>query len=301
MDKGSVTNSMNSHLGSEIAALQRFGENYARQISRKEKELKRLEEEIKQMETKIQEERGGGIKQGKKEVSHASIGTIGDLGKEKKEDIKRKIKSLEHQVDKERQKYNQSVAVNRQLREQIDCLRRERVVFDKIYQNLEKELERKKNKMVKTIAKAEDAYVKREFAKMQMKEMKKQIEEEKKDFEEQWGQIEKMIKNSQQMQEYTKNQESNKVNHTESKDMYNLNELKNEEEELKKRVHESMNKVNEYQKALHNIKKETGLNDIDELVKAFVNAEEDNLSLFNYVTELTNEVISRKYIHRWIN
>jgi coiled-coil domain-containing protein 63/114 len=144
--------------------------------------------------------------------------------------------------------------------------------------------------MIQIIQKAEEAYVKREFAKLHMKEMRKQIEDEKKDFDEQWTEIEKMIKESQQMKDYIKNQENDKKVQIEQHGVDNLNELKNEERELRKRVTDSMNKVKEYQKALQNIKKETGLNDIEELVNAFEHAEEDNLSLFNYVTELTNEV-----------
>ena len=54
----------------------------------------------------------------------------------KSEDIKRKIKSQEYRVDKLKQKYNQTIAQNKQLKDQIDALRRERVIFDKIYKNL---------------------------------------------------------------------------------------------------------------------------------------------------------------------
>ena len=54
----------------------------------------------------------------------------------KSEDIKRKIKSQEYRLDKLKQKYNQTIAQNKQLKDQIDALRRERVIFDKIYKNL---------------------------------------------------------------------------------------------------------------------------------------------------------------------
>ncbi len=54
----------------------------------------------------------------------------------KSEDIKRKIKSQEYKLDKLKQKFNQTIAQNKQLKDQIDALRRERVIFDKIYKNL---------------------------------------------------------------------------------------------------------------------------------------------------------------------
>lgn len=54
----------------------------------------------------------------------------------KSEDIKRKIKSQEYKLDKLKQKCNQTSADNKHLRDQIDALRKERVIFDKIYKNL---------------------------------------------------------------------------------------------------------------------------------------------------------------------
>lgn len=41
-------------------------------------------------------------------------------------------------------KFNESLAYNKNLRERIDTLRRERVVFDSIYKKLERELHEKK-------------------------------------------------------------------------------------------------------------------------------------------------------------
>lgn len=41
-------------------------------------------------------------------------------------------------------KFNESLAMNKNLRERIDTLRRERVVFDSIYKKLERELHEKK-------------------------------------------------------------------------------------------------------------------------------------------------------------
>ena len=85
------------------------------------------------------------------------------------EDIQRKIKQYENQLDKQLQKFNKSVAQNKSLREQIDALRRERVVFEQIYHKLIKELDQKKNEMGTVIEEAEAAYKKREQAEQEMK------------------------------------------------------------------------------------------------------------------------------------
>lgn len=52
----------------------------------------------------------------------------------------RKIKGLKVKKDKALTKYNEAIAVNRQLRSQIDNMRRERVVYDNIYKKLEIDL-----------------------------------------------------------------------------------------------------------------------------------------------------------------
>lgn len=45
-----------------------------------------------------------------------------------------------------------------------------------------------------------------------------------------------------------------------------------------------------YEEAFKKIEEATGISDIDELVRTFVEAEKNNYSLFNYVNELSNEM-----------
>lgn len=54
--------------------------------------------------------------------------------------------------------------MNTQLRQEIDSLRRERVVFDELYKKMEKELTYKKNKMAQIIETANTAYEQRDRA-----------------------------------------------------------------------------------------------------------------------------------------
>jgi len=52
---------------------------------------------------------------------------------EKHSKLVKEIKQYEHKLDKLNQKYNETVANNKKLREDIDSLRRERLVFEQIY------------------------------------------------------------------------------------------------------------------------------------------------------------------------
>ena len=60
--------------------------------------------------------------------------------------VAKQIEILKNRLDKALVKFNQALTRNKHLRENIDNLRRERVMFDGIYKKLEKEqLQEKKN------------------------------------------------------------------------------------------------------------------------------------------------------------
>ena len=74
------------NIGSQIAVLQKFGDNYAKRIEKEKKKLEELNAKIKDVQGKIEAQRRL-IKdnQGQKESN---------------EDVARKIKSLENRLDK---------------------------------------------------------------------------------------------------------------------------------------------------------------------------------------------------------
>ena len=59
---------------------------------------------------------------------------------EQNQAVNKQIKVLEHRLHRALVKFNEAIAANKDLREEIDNLRRERVVFDGIYKKLQLEL-----------------------------------------------------------------------------------------------------------------------------------------------------------------
>lgn len=59
--------------------------------------------------------------------------TLGGVnaGSENQNALGKQIKILENRLDKANQKFNEAIATNKSLRQNIDSLRRERVIFDK--------------------------------------------------------------------------------------------------------------------------------------------------------------------------
>ena len=74
------------------------------------------------------------------------------------------MKVLEQRLEKANLKFNDAVSANKTLREQIDALRRERVIFENVYKRLEKELLSKRQDMANIIEIANTAYEERDKA-----------------------------------------------------------------------------------------------------------------------------------------
>lgn len=59
-----------------------------------------------------------------------------NASRENNQAIAKQIQILENRLDKALKKYNEALANNKRLRESIDNLRRERLVFDQIYKKV---------------------------------------------------------------------------------------------------------------------------------------------------------------------
>merc|ERR1712178_94510 len=124
--------------------------------------------------------------------------------------VQKQIRILENRLDKALQKFNEAIAANRSLREQIDTLRRERVVFDDIYRKLENELQQKKKEMANIIEQANAAYEARDSAQAQMAALKQQADKEHAEFEKEWTELGRLIENDKKMKEFMRQKVRNR-------------------------------------------------------------------------------------------
>jgi len=212
--------------------------------------------------------------------------------------VQKQIRILENRLDKALQKFNEAIEANRALREQIDTLRRERVVFDDIYKKLENELHSKKKEMANIIEQANAAYEARDSAQAQMAALKQQADKEHQEFEREWRELGKLIENDKKMKEFmrakvrsraeedrTKAAEAEKATRT-------LRPQKTFEPTSKSIVGATSNQetISTYEEAFSKIQAATGICDIDELVQNFINAEDQNFTLFKYNNELSADI-----------
>ena len=85
---------------------------------------------------------------------------------------------LESRLEKANHRFNEAVNANKTLREQIDSLRRERVIFESIYKRLEGELQKKRKDMANIIEIANSAYEERDKAQEKLALLMKRAERE---------------------------------------------------------------------------------------------------------------------------
>lgn len=102
-----------------------------------QKKIGDLEEQIRKAQIRVleQKKKMGGVNASKE--NDAMIG--------------KQIRTLESRLDKALVRFNEALAENKTMREKIDHLRVDRVVFDNVYKRLERSLHEKKKEMIAII------------------------------------------------------------------------------------------------------------------------------------------------------
>ena len=96
-------------------------------------------------------------------------------------------------MDKSLIKFNEAIAHNKKLRDSIDDLRRERVVFENIYRKMERELQEKKQKMAEIIEVSNASYEQRDAYQMEVAAIEQANRKEQEEFEEQMVELGRML------------------------------------------------------------------------------------------------------------
>ena len=81
--------------------------------------------------------------------------------------VEKQVRLLENKLDQALVKFNKCVSRNKELREEIDGLRGERVTFEKVSRKIEKELRSKKRQMNAIIEQSNQAYEQRDKAQLE--------------------------------------------------------------------------------------------------------------------------------------
>ncbi|PHJ24394.1 outer dynein arm docking complex protein oda1 [Cystoisospora suis] len=211
------------------------------------------------------------------------------------ESIAKQTYILENRLNKGMQRYSEAVAYNKKLKEEINNLRRERVAFDSLCRKMERDLLEKKRSMAEVIDMANAAYRVRDEASQQVALLKAQAGKEHKDFEKEWSELGRLIEiyqKTKQLKQQTKKREqvvtrrlvqSCEGDNQSSSDAWGIAGSGTNADA-------AASQIEAYQAAFAKIQEATGMPNIDNLLEAFITAEEQNFSLFNYVNALSSDI-----------
>lgn len=275
-----IMRSSNRPMGaSEQVKLQRLhdsGDKYANAIDFERNNIDTMEEQIAIMKQKLLHQR-------------RAMGGV-NASKDNHHMIQKQIRILENRLEKALVKFNEAIAQNKTLRDKIDDLRRERVVFESIYRKMERELRERKQKMAEIIELSNQSYEQRDTYQMEVAAVEQANRKEQEEFEEQMLELGRMLENELKLpapgagrtrQADGKSMGSSTKGDSPTKGTWGTANMS---------VDNSFERVQNFEEAFDKIKMATGISDVEGLVKTFIKNEDHNFSLFNYVNEQNNEI-----------
>ena len=202
-------------------------------------------------------------------------------------------------------KFNEKIAYNKQLRERIDELRRERVVYDRIYTNIERELHEQGIEMKEIIMDGYKTTKERDKHLSELETLKEQVKETTELLEDEKHELSELLKKMRAEKEKEIENLDEKRNHTGHEPMVMSKEaeprsllgLKRNETIVKTRTEDRWNAADyELNSAgpTADFNQETGEDiagsaDVESMLADFHEVEEKNFSLFNHISELNLE------------
>jgi hypothetical protein len=214
--------------------------------------------------------------------------------------IQKQIRVLDSRLDKSLTKFNETVAHNKELRQKIDQYRRERIIFDGIYKKLEWELYEKKKEIAAIIDDSKNAYQARDKSQSEMIALQQQAEKERTDFELEFKEINELMKQQQAELENLRLRQFERTNEEPA-----VAALTNEERAgenvhsagIKEKSAISQEKIHYYEDILLKIQEASGIYNINDVIAKFIDAEEQNFSLFNYVNDVNSEIDQLEHVN----
>uniref|UniRef100_H3AFN8 ODAD1 central coiled coil region domain-containing protein n=1 Tax=Latimeria chalumnae TaxID=7897 RepID=H3AFN8_LATCH len=253
--------------------------------------LKLLIEKGDNVEAQIEEEKKKQIEL-EKEIRE----TIRKMDKERKaagpsEDPSKKIRRLmgrvvEGRLD-ESGKFNMSLIMNSKLREEIETMRGDKRKFLQLFKKLKKEIQETRKKGEKVVNEANEAYHNREEAQARIVRVHEQQGKDVEQFKAEMKEIQRELEHAEKLKMFLKE----KAKEREPDEQFLKAKAKKEAEEQERKIEQKI-KLNKYEEAIEKINEEGQPSEIDAelFFTVFMEREDLNFALFNYVTEQTSDI-----------
>ncbi|KAH7823053.1 putative flagellar outer dynein arm-docking complex protein 1 [Monocercomonoides exilis] len=257
----------------ELQQLEQQGVITQRKIEDAKAENEELKNEINQLSRAVAEKR--------KEVRGVTS------TKESDNALALQIRTLENRLDQALLRYNQAITENKQLREKIDSMRCERVIFDGVHKKMEKKLFEKKKQMADIIEEANVCYEERAAADQEKKSIQEQQREDRAYFEHESQQLDQEIEKCDQLSDFFHVGGNEDGSPEEDADLSSGVIVTSQEQAISQ---VSQEKMAAYEEALWRIKNATGIDSVDELVTRYLEVEDQIVTNNNIVGDLEVQI-----------
>ncbi|XP_077970797.1 outer dynein arm-docking complex subunit 1-like isoform X2 [Styela clava] len=237
------------------------------EIEQERETQEKLDAEIKEWEKKVKDQR---INMGGNEATRCVA-----------QQTQKRMSVLEGRLHRALSKFNTSLTKNATLRDHIETLRIEKGRFQQLHKKLDKELKDLKREIGQVIEASTLAYDQRDEAQNKILLLREKSEKDLQQFNAEIKELQRVIDHDKTLREFmmvkgiTRSTEDGM--------------LDRKGKEMKKRG-DGRKSIESYENAFREIEEITGQTDIDALVAKFIQVEDNNFALFNYVNEQNNEI-----------
>ncbi|XP_062844818.1 coiled-coil domain-containing protein 63-like [Trichomycterus rosablanca] len=257
----------NEVLADQHKLLQREQDHYACLITKHKKHLISLEEKIKKMQDMIVE---------KKKQMGCDVYMLKRAQQQNKQ-----IQILEDRVSQATMRYDKLLSQNQEIRSEINHLCQERVKLMSEYQRINKELKKQNSIMDDLVETSVQAYDQRSDILRRMLEVQESNRVDSVHFHAKISELKRIIHHETKLRTFMKQKSRARV--------------PVKKEDKKKKIEDARivqtqgGSIEMYQSVHDHIVELTGESDSSKISRKFVENEEKNFGIFNYITELNNK------------
>jgi len=216
------------------------------------------------------------------------------------------VKKLEGRLAKVTSTLNGLKHENKEARDKIDQIRRERLQMNQVFKKLNEDIKENIHFIKNINSETDEVRNKNKEANEKIDTLKKNVDKDRKDFK---GSVQKLLEQKKERETEKKEMEVRLFKETSSKNRSFI--VAPEEDEFsdsgfmkrilklaflntiqRRHIKQHQKNIEVFEQAFATIKSTTGISDIEEIVKIFVKLEERNFSLLTYVNTLNREIES---------
>lgn len=254
----------------DLQSFMKGQDEYATKIAKEAEEIQSLDRQISETEEKIK-------------AQHRAMGGVHN-SHQRHVTTQHTIRVLENRLNKATREFNEMLAKNSKLREQIQHLRSQRSVFDGIHKRLYKDLVSKKREQLELIEQSTMAFDQRDEAEQKMATLADRNQKDIAQYNMEYKELMRQLDHDTALKKFLLDKAQERTEMAEGR----ANERKKNFEEKSERQAEKV--LKEYLTAFKDIQKITGEERTEKLVERFVEMEDQNFAMFSYVNEINDQL-----------